>query len=167
MGKINAVFTGSLLTGLLCFTLISQAIPQHTANQEVVEAKQNRWIKKAVRQLKNDFGTMNCDNPIDPSVVDIEGLYLKAYRLNGPEGCIYFPNGDWILMISHSMHDDPAIGDVTLAIDRRQQIFINKGHVCGGIINFYIDAETEIISSQDFFKHFMSDCDDCKWNKLN
>ena len=167
MSKLYPLLTGIILTGLLLLSPAFQAFTQSHAGQEIVETQRKRWIKKSVRQLKSDFSAMSCENPIEPRVVDIEGLYLKAYRLNGPEGCIYFPNGDYIYLLAHSSHNDPKIGDVTLAIDRHKQIFINTGHVCGGIINFYIDTESEIISSQDFFELFMSDCDDCKWKKFN
>jgi hypothetical protein len=150
---------------LFAFVLKAEATTFYPGSETVNQAKQQRWVKKTAKELKK-LQPEDCTDQIVPRVVDIEGLFLVSYRVNNNAGCIQFPNGDWIYLVSHSLHDDPAIGDITLAIDNRNRIFSNTGHVCGGIINFYIDTNIEIQRAQDFFDSFMSDCDDCKWNEI-
>jgi hypothetical protein len=149
---------------LLSFPVASRTVMLKYGNEHVIASKQNRWVKKTSRQLKK-IKPEDCTQPIEPRIVNFDGHFLISYRVDSNSGCIQLPNGDWIYMITHSIHDDPAIGDITLAIDNRQRLFFNTGHVCGGIINFYIDTEKEINSAQDFFNSFLSDCDDCKWKE--
>jgi hypothetical protein len=135
-------------------------------NEEINPKAQKRWMKQTVRKL-NRIKPDHCVKRIEPRVVDMEDLFMVSYRLENQEGCVTFPNGDWIYMIAHSSHDSKLIGDITLAIDNRGRLFMNEGHVCGGIIHFYTDSEMELNGADDFFGHFLSDCDDCRWYSLN
>jgi hypothetical protein len=123
------------------------------------------WIRQTGRNLRR-ITTEQCTQQVEPRVVALEDVYMVSYRLTNQEGCITFPNGDWIYMIAHSSHDDNGIGDITLAIDNRGRLFSNEGHVCGGIIHFYSESDEELTGANDFFGRFLSDCDDCKWQLL-
>lgn len=133
---------------------------------KVDSAMQQQWMKQTVKQLKR-IEPAQCVRHIEPQVIDLEDAFMVSYRLTNQEGCITFPNGDWIYMVAHSSHDDKAIGDLTLAIDNRGRLFSNEGHVCGGIIHFYTDSDEELTGADDFFSRFLSDCDDCRWYQLD
>lgn len=155
----------SMLPAMLFFFIYIPVWGQHDVTDGVDQQKRNQWIKSNVRQLKK-LKHEKCTKSIEPRVVEGDDYHHKSYRLVNYSGCISFPNGDWIHLISSSMHDNPEIGDITLAIDQNLRIFANEGHVCGGIINFYISSDSEINSSQAFFELFASDCDDCRWKLL-
>jgi hypothetical protein len=131
----------------------------------VANELRDAWTSAAIERLLA-VGTDDCTNVIEPRVVELDDFFQMSFRLNQDGGCIFFPNGDWIYLVSHSWHEDARIGDLSLAIDSQKRIYYNDGHVCGGIIHFYIGFETQVNSSQDFFQLFMSDCDDCKWYLL-
>jgi hypothetical protein len=150
--------------GMSPFERVYQNAP--TKNGAINPELRQRWMEKTVEKLQEiDAGT--CLQSLERRVVDLDDFFMVAYRLNGPEGCIEFPNGDWVYMVAHSLHDNPAIGDITIAIDNHQRLYKNEGHVCGGIINFYTGSEEDLLGAGDFFGNFMSDCDDCKWYRIN
>ncbi len=137
----------------------------HREGADVSERQQNRWIRNSIRELKK-FSPEKCQNPIEPRVIELSDYYRKSFRLAGGEGCILFSNGDWIFMVSNSTHDNPRIGDITLAIDSNGRIYKNEGHVCGGIIHFVNNVKMETDTANCFFDHFKSDTDNMGWIRL-
>jgi hypothetical protein len=103
---------------------------------------------------------------IDMKITDIEDFFQISYRLMG-DGYIRFENGDWLFLRSTSSHLNEQVGDITLAIDNRGEIFINEGHVCGGIIHFITHEKKAVKAASDFIQHFMSDTDDQYWSRLD
>jgi hypothetical protein len=57
--------------------------------------------------------------------------------------------------------------DLTLAIDNHGKIYLNEGHICGGIIHFIINDKIAVKAASDFIQHFISDTDDRGWKSLN
>jgi hypothetical protein len=82
------------------------------------------------------------------------------------QGIIKLSNGIWIFIKTNSSHENEEIGDVSMAIDNKQNVFKNDGHVCGGIIHFQTSLLKELKSTSDFFKYFVSDTDSAAWVKI-
>jgi hypothetical protein len=59
------------------------------------------------------------------------------------------------------------VGDLTLAIDNHGKIYLNEGHICGGIIHFIINDKIAVKAASDFIQHFISDTDDQYWRRLD
>lgn len=78
-------------------------------------------------------------------------------------GLIKLENGDWVYIRTHSSHEDETVGDISLAISSDKKLYINYGHVCGGIINFQAYDIQTMISSEEFFRLCKSDTDDQSW----
>jgi len=146
---------------LMTLTFMPEAISQVLDDSVAVEDAKLQWIEKTAASMANMRPEM-CTNVIEPDILKLDNYYRLSYRLTEP-GCIRFDNGDWIFLVSNSEHFDEEVGDVTLAIDNSKRIFINDGHVCGGIISFMVEHEIDLNSAEAFFQHTVSDTDDIKW----
>jgi hypothetical protein len=125
-------------------------------------AQRQQWIKAGGAVLKaKEPG--DCRSSLDQRVVDFEGYRMISYTLRSEEGCITFPNGDWLYLLAHSTHRSEAIGDITLAIDHHGRLYRNEGHICGGVITFFTDEQASIGSVADFVRYCKSDTDDQSW----
>ena len=93
-------------------------------------------------------------------------MLFRSVRVK-KEGWIDLPGENWIYIVTASAHDSPEIGDLSLAIDNHQSIYLNNGHVCGGIINFESRQLRELKTSQDFFRYFVSDTDYEAWERVS
>lgn len=93
----------------------------------------------------------------DPAKVKSVGLWTSGdKRADGQYG--YFPKGDglilfedktWVLIVSHSMHAEDGLSDLTLIRASDGKHYVNKGHVCDKLI---LDAPEKIISLESFLK---------------
>jgi len=81
-------------------------------------------------------------------------------------GNVTCENGDIIRIVLHSSHTDKEIGDISVAIDTQMRIFVNAGHVCGGIVHFEAKDVLLAKDADDFFSRFVSDTDDKRWQRL-
>jgi hypothetical protein len=125
-------------------------------------AQRQQWIKAGGAVLKaKEPG--DCRSSLDQGVVDFDGYRMISYTLRSEEGCITFPNGDWLYLLAHSAHRSEAIGDITLAIDHHGRLYRNEGHICGGAITFFTDEQASIGSVADFVRYCKSDTDDQSW----
>ncbi|MCX6907808.1 MAG: hypothetical protein NTY01_07175 [Verrucomicrobia bacterium] len=54
------------------------------------------------------------------------------------DGLIRFPNGEWVLVATHSEHQEEGrtrlIGDISLALTSRGELFENDTHACPGVM---------------------------------
>jgi len=146
---------------LMTLTFEPEATSQMIDDSVAIEDAKLQWIEQTAASMASMRPEM-CTNVIEPSIRKLGDYYRLSYRLKG-SGCIRFDNGDWIFLVSNSEHFDKEVGDVTLAIDNSKRIFINDGHVCGGIVNFIVDGKTALDSAEAFFQHTVSDTDDIKW----
>jgi hypothetical protein len=148
---------------LLLVIEVPLAFTQHAGNNAINQRKRDRWVSKTVKHLKkSDVNAIN--HVIEPHLVELEQFYQLSYRLMG-EGLIHFEDG-WAYLVSHSFHDNPKIGDITIGIDHTGQIYVSYGHVCGGIIHFITNKAVDVISPSDFFNHFTSDTDGMPWVQI-
>jgi hypothetical protein len=66
-------------------------------------------------------------------------------------------------MMSTSAHQTKDIGDITIALNEKGEVYINQGHICGGIIHFKTHKRGLTKTSSSFLKHYNSDTDDESW----
>ena len=126
--------------------------------------KRNEWIIKladslSVRNLESDIEV------IEPSIYDLPDMQKISYRINGGWGLIKFRDKKTIVIAVHSSHENPLIGDVSVAVLEDNTIFINTGHVCGNIIHFMHLSSSIPADSDEFLKNFYSDTDQISWQK--
>ena len=150
---------------------INTSINSLSLNNQSMSADQSErdlWIKNSLRDL-NQHTPKECLNPIVPAAFELGDEYQMSYRLTGKDGCILIPGESWIYLLSHSVYENPEIGDITLAIDSHGNEYYNEGHVCGGTIRFYHRSETplELTGTIQFFENFTSDTDQEGWIQLN
>jgi hypothetical protein len=140
----------------------SQPVKEQNLNPEMSE--RDLWIRNSLDDL-HMYTPEKCLNPIEPAAFELGDDYHMSFRLRGKEGCIVFPGKNWIYLISHSIYEDPYVGDITLAIDNKGEIFFNEGHVCGGTIRFYHRSQSrlDLTESAQFFELFASDTDNAAW----
>lgn len=146
-----------LLSGLPTFS-------QHVDNNGVDEAKRTEWLEQMISKLR-DVKPDTCSAIVQPKITEVDDYYRLSYRFTAP-GCIRFENGESVFITLNSSHDNPEIGDVSMAVDNRSRVFVNFGHVCGGIIHFIIEQKIEIHSVDDFFQYTISDTDSKSWKLL-
>ena len=136
--------------GIFCTaTLFAQE--KHTASQVSIP-KRNQWIKEKSAMLKK----------FKPNAVIAKAVISENEVTNGinlsvdinDKGYLVTKDSGWIYFITHSAHNNPKVGDITLAIDNSKNIFINEGHVCGGYASFRALNFKEVNSVSDFFQYF-------------
>lgn len=157
-----------LILGIIWFSAEIAAMGRswklfNSANDELSEDSlviRSRVIE-SVEYLQTLFQS-GCLTPIEPSVIHYDTFYQKSYRLL-KSGCITFDDGVTIFLQSFSSHDDNTHLDLTIALDSNGRVFLNRGHVCGGIINFITNNKLDITGVDDFFRDYVSDTDDQPW----
>jgi len=152
------------LTLIIAF-LCSAVSAQHTDEAKFSAKEQQKWLKKSASEMAR-FIPDSSPGPIIPHITETDDFYQITYRLEG-KGWINFANGAWIYMISSSAHTNPEVGDITLAMDDKKHFYINKSHVCGGIVHFQCRKRIILKSPNDFFNNFESDTDNIPWAPVN
>ncbi|NLB54620.1 MAG: hypothetical protein GX811_02425 [Lentisphaerae bacterium] len=106
------------------------------------------WLKLKHKQLAD----LNV-----PSKVKDVGMWSSGDK-NADGQYTYYPNGDgrivfadktWVLIVSHSIHQEDELGDLTLVRASDGKYYVNKGHVCDKLI---LETKEEIISLDTFLK---------------
>ena len=153
--------TFKLLPALVLFC-VATVYGQHSDPSTIDLEKRALWIDQAMMEmLKINPDTVS--NILEPEITDLgEAYYSLSYRLKKP-GIIRFSKKDWIYLMPSSSHDDPEVGDITLAMNKKKKFFINEGHICGGIIHFMTTSRITASSSDQFFENFVSDTDSMPW----
>lgn len=132
----------------------------HGKKGVIDEIKRITWIKDAVDSLmkKNidDFPKLVMNELIH------EDFYKASYRLI-EKGVINFEDGGYIKLMSTSAHSIAEIGDITLALNEDGEVYVNQGHICGGIIHFETRDRGKTQAALDFLNSFQSDTDDEPW----
>jgi len=166
-------------TSIYFFVVCTPAISQSDSNSDVVkssktaryfgphqsininEKQREAYISKTSQQwIKSQEDTLF--ELLTAKVVDLSDYKQTSYRVK-ERGTIRFLNGEEVKIIIHSSHEDGEIGDVSMAITNEGKVYVNYGHICGGLIHFYKKDGEIPSSSNDFFNHYLSDTDDMKW----
>ncbi len=137
----------------------------YTNPEKIDKAEKSKWIAATLAEMKK-VKKLDSTQTITMRKIDLEDNFLMSFRVRG-SGFISFEDGDWIYLVSHSEHNSEQVGDLTLAIDNHGEIFINDGHVCGGIINFMTKRKIQVKEASHFFGNFISDTDDRGWISLS
>ena len=154
-------FLLSILIGLFNFS----AFAQHGDHENWDENTRKVWIDSVL----NTFDKKQVHEDIKPIKLksrQVGDVILLSCKVKG-EGILNLNAKEWIYFISNSNHNNPGVGDITIAIDRKGKAYFNEGHVCGGIINFITKEIRELNQPKEFFKYFVSDTDDEIWKKID
>jgi hypothetical protein len=148
-------------------TILKDSTETYThVNQDLIDQQvKDTWIRETAIMLTQLSGPAE-GQIIEKQVTEMEGFYQAGYRVQG-SGYISFDNGEWIYLVSNSAHDNEKVGDITIAVDNRGRMYLNEGHVCGGIIHFITNDKTETETGDGFFRHFISDTDNRGWESIH
>ena len=137
--------------------LKSQDITPYPVNQE----KQNAWIGQTCQWLK----ALQPDTTlkiVKLKVTERDGKKLQDYRVI-KEGLIRFEGDEWAYITMHSGHDQDSIGDISLGIDQKGNLYRQDGHVCGDIVHYTAESDEIYKTSGEFFRYFINDDDSTGW----
>jgi hypothetical protein len=133
----------------------------HGKTKEVNIKKRDIWINETINHLKSMCTTANFE-VISKQELIHEDFYQMSFRLI-ENGKIIFQDGSYLHLVSTSAHTTKDIGDVTLAINKDGDVYINQGHICGGIIHFKTHKKDMSNTAVSFLENFKSDTDDEPW----
>ena len=154
-----------LLLSLAVVFMFLSSFGQCTDQTLVKPEKRQEWIN----QMKKEIVKLNPDTVhhiLEASIVDLGAEYYTfSYRLK-TTGLIQISPNEWIYLTSSSSHNNPEVGDITIAIDQDRQFYINEGHVCGGIVHFRTETKIDLKTSKQFFEYFRSDIDSIPWSAI-
>ena len=153
-----------IFLSLVCLSIITISIAQHSGESKISEKKRDKWIQQTTQELRK-FSPDSLTPKIMIDFASYEDWQKLSCRVT-KQGMIKLSNGDWIYIRTNSSHENEEIGDVSIAIDDKKDVFKNDGHVCGGIIHFETSLLKELTSTSDFFKYFVSDTDSAAWVKI-
>lgn len=171
---MNCFFYADLRTFLVCFFMLlgpwsltgkTLAFGVGALGAKAVHSKRNQSLERQ-EWINNAVGLLKTKSPADSSiylhrqVFEQDGYSKISYTLDSEDGYITFPKGEWLYMLVHSEQSSEAIGDITLAIDHRGKLYINKGHVRRGVISFFTDVVARITSVADFIRYCKADTND-------
>lgn len=128
---------------------------------QVNEEKRRIWIQTVLEKVSEAEFTEKIQY-ISPVIVDIPDFKQVSYRIH-EQGKIRFSNGDEIVIKLHSAHENPEVGDVVIAFAKDGKVYINTGHVCGGMVHIIRHSALIPAGKEEFFDQFFSDTDDEKW----
>ena len=72
-----------------------------------------------------------------------------AYTYYPQSGRIVFDDGSWVLLVSHSIHAEDGLGDMTLVRTSEGNYFVTRGHVCEKLI---LETKEKIASLGTFLR---------------
>jgi len=138
-----------------------QCQAQHADHLRISEKNQRTWLKKTASLLKK-MTPDTCSRVSEIKRYDFGDSKKVAFRIV-EYGLIKLENGDWVYILTHSSHEDETVGDISMAISSDKKLYVNYGHVCGGIINFQAYDIQSLSSSEEFFRLCKSDTDGISW----
>ncbi|CAN5798282.1 hypothetical protein BH23THE1_BH23THE1_36120 [soil metagenome] len=122
-----------------------------------------KWINNKVREMKSATWDKNLEFAEFISI-STDDIKLNKVRISACNK-LSFDNKDTILICTHSIHENPLIGDVSIALLNRKKVYVNFGHVCGGLIHFESPRIPNPENGAQFFSQYVSDTDELKWEK--
>lgn len=126
-------------------------------------SSRKKWIMSAIKSMKSlpDLSNITLSQP---HIIEIPDYQKISYRIQDCQK-ILFLNGEMVFICLHSVHQDPKVGDVSIAMDSKKNFYVNFGHICGRLIHFERKSSKAPRDIQDFIDNFVSDTDDLKWEK--
>ena len=154
----------SLLLILIVLTAVSTSVAQHTDTSAISVVKRDQWIHEKTQELRKFRPDTTIATVIFQNQV-LEDWHKLSCRVM-KSGIIRLDDGSWIYITTTSGHENKEIGDVSMAVDHKKNIYKNFGHVCGGIIHFETTQLSALKKPADFFRYFVSDTDSAAWEKV-
>jgi hypothetical protein len=118
-------------------------------DRQISHRERNKWIKMKVWEMNSTMW----DNEMELAEftsIDTDDIKLTRVRIKSCNK-LSFENLDTILICSHSVHENPLVGDVSIPLLNRNKVYVNYGHVCGGLINFENPTSQQPQNGADFF----------------
>lgn len=141
------------------FAVWSQSAIQKGSVFDSLSEAQQEWILRNVEDIKNGVISFEEKDTLPQRISKYDGKTSYEFKLNS-KGIIRFKNRSWVKMVSHSSHADKKIGDLTLVMTNKGEVFINRGHICGGTIRFYTHFKIRRLTVAKFLKHYLDETDD-------
>jgi hypothetical protein len=119
------------MTWLCCFVVFACSCSRSRPDPRQV------WIRDTIAYLK----TISPQNALRSAVTVTNNETGQVSYFIEQEGLIETAGAQWVFVVSHSEHDDDSkypepssgIGDISVLIDHRGQIWTNAAHPCRGI----------------------------------
>jgi hypothetical protein len=135
--NIQSVIMKIIVKTLLLLTV---TIPVYAATNVTADMG---WLKLKYKQLAA-IKEIDKINQVRFPTSDDKGSY--SYYPSG-NGRIVFKDNSWVLLVSHSIHAEDALGDLTLVRTSDGKYFVNKGHVCNTLL---LETKEKITSLKTF-----------------
>lgn len=134
-------------------------------NKYINKDSRNLWVENAIKYMVSELDISTCENIHIKEYISEEHDYYKQYIKLDVENIskLIFEDGSYLIFNSQSVYNDREIGDITLAINENNLVYMNDGHVCGGLINFIDLNKNKIKSSHDFIRYFKSETENKGW----
>ncbi|MBC7886101.1 MAG: hypothetical protein H7X99_11545 [Saprospiraceae bacterium] len=128
------------------------------------QQKRTEWIISRALMMKMNQDN-NAESFIKPTFIQMPDYSVIDFRIQ--EGSkVICSNKEVIRFSVHSSHEDAEIGDVSVGMDMDDNLYVNYGHVCGGMVHFESFSSKHPESAEAFFTTFVSNTDDEKWHKI-
>ena len=123
--------------------ILAHASPLIAGNKIKSDAE---WMNLKYKQLAavKNVAKVKHVGLTDPGDKGADGLYTYFPKGNGR---IVFVDKSWVLLVSHSLHAEDGLGDLTLVRASDGKYYVNKGHVCSKLI---LETKGEITSLRTF-----------------
>ena len=105
---------------------------QHAAGSGATAPTSNRqWLEMTHSQLAGLKSVRNLTNVgLNSGAKDSDGTY--HYSPKG-DGLIMFEDKSWVLLATHSIHDEDGLDDLALIRTSEDKYYLNRGHKCGSL----------------------------------
>jgi hypothetical protein len=142
----------------ICLLFIPRLEAQHV-NTAIDTIAREQYVQSMVKHIMQEINTNSLPAEARPKLIDVPDFQKVSYRIQG-KTMIRCTNGQWIYLLPHSGHNNPTIGDVSIAVTSKGKVCVNYSHICGGLINFASTGINLPTTPADFFSRFVSDTDD-------
>jgi hypothetical protein len=134
-------------------------------NSRINLEKREQWIDGVTQNLAGKKDADNYETIMFQEYKSEENQYYKKYikLSNDKPYKLVFSDGSFLVFTCHSVYDSPEIGDITIAVNEKNIVYKNEGHICGGMISFVTFQNKEVTTSHDFIRNFKSDTDFKSW----
>lgn len=166
-----------ICTAVLIFLVLALCIKAEEPRGTPATKEREAAIAKAIDSIRKFKPTEDTPRALKDEFT-LKEMNKKVIQYgvmsNSGTGLIEFDNNEWIYIATHSWHLDDKIGDVSVAIDNKGNIYLNEGHVCGGInfvpSKFNVAPNEDIpapASVKEFIDNYVSWIDGKPWKLLD
>ncbi|MBM4163450.1 MAG: hypothetical protein FJ222_03290 [Lentisphaerae bacterium] len=149
---------------VLCLLAAATSAAAAGKRQPIPEVR-DAWIQTTATELRNFVPSSGlATGRFRPT--GHKGVEALCCEING-RGLLNLGTNDWVWIVSHSAHDDPNIGDVSIGVCQGGRLYKNEAHVCGKQLRLVSTNGLALpASSEQFFRLFLDEIDDKPWIPL-